>query len=281
MAIPYRTVSFAYDAHIFNNSTILQEDFVGVGGVVLHDQAGTTEWQNTQIQLVAAYHKALSGDGTSFLSLGAQIGVAQNAVNATKLLFDSQYDGAIFNPQIPSGETLQDAPIQYLDISTGLAYSYRFDDEYDFYIGIGGFHLNRPNISFLIGGTDFLARKWTAYAGGTMRLSDRIALVLQGVILQQETFQELTIGGLIKYFLLPTYQYNSDDNTGLSVGTFHRFGDAQVWMVQLEYAQWRLGISYDMNLSKLSRASRGLGAIEVSIGYLIGERKGKISCPSF
>ena len=155
---------------------------IGGGLSFVNNEAGNANFTNPQVYLSGAFHKGLDSEGSSFLSGGIQFGAAQRSIN-NSLSFNSQYDGSVFNINLPSGELIDNQQVSYFDFSVGGAYSMIKDEQTSAYVGFAAFHINRPNISFVRNTEDLLERKFTFYAGGSFPLTDRFSLILQGVIL--------------------------------------------------------------------------------------------------
>ena len=62
-----------------------------------------------------------------------------------------------------------------------------------------------------------------------------------------------------------------------------RFGDAIIPYVGLEFGEFRLGTSYDVNISSLNPASMKRGGIELSLIYVkrLPDGRPKIPCPKY
>lgn len=252
---------------------------IGAGIQFMNNEAGDANFTNPQIYITGAFHKGLDSEGSSFLSVGGQFGAAQRSIN-NSLTFNSQYDGSIFNLNIPSGETIDNQQVSYIEGSVGVAYSMIKDEQTSVYVGLAMFHLNRPNISFVTNTKDPLERKLTFYAGGSFPLTDQFSLILQGVILNQGPFNEVNVGALVRYNLIPSY-YDNGGDLALTVGTIHRFNDAQIFVGRLDYKTISLGVSYDFNFSSLVPASNSRGAYEVALVYQFGEIERGRGCPVF
>ena len=50
-------------------------------------------------------------------------------------------------------------------------------------------------------------------------------------------------------------------------GAYYRHQDAVIPVVAMDYRSFRVGLSYDVNISSLSEASGGKGGFEISLGY--------------
>jgi len=60
----------------------------------------------------------------------------------------------------------------------------------------------------------------------------------------------------------PTY------STGVFLGGYYRTGDAAMITAGVEFKGFRIGVSYDYNVSDLKTASNGDGGFELSIRYI-------------
>jgi len=76
-------------------------------------------------------------------------------------------------------------------------------------------------------------------------------------------------GAFVKYKLQESSKYTDYVLARMiNIGTYYRFGDAIVVMTQLEWGQFAFGISYDINVSSLTRVSTGRGGFELSARYI-------------
>jgi type IX secretion system PorP/SprF family membrane protein len=61
------------------------DDFLSIGGQILYDKAGTVALTATHILPVINYHKALSAEKNSYLSLGFMGGLVQRKLDRSKI----------------------------------------------------------------------------------------------------------------------------------------------------------------------------------------------------
>ena len=81
-------------------------------------------------------------------------------------------------------------------------------------------------------------------------------------------------------------QYDEDEKASLSAGLFYRWKDAFIPVIKLDYYQYGIGISYDVNSSKLKAASQYRGGFELTLSYKAFNNKyntsaNKVKCPVF
>jgi hypothetical protein len=72
--------------------------------------------------------------------------------------------------------------------------------------------------------------------------------------------------------------------TNLYLGSWYRFGDAIIPYVGLEFGDFQLGASYDVNTSSLKPASNMRGGAEISLIYIkkhSDPNVKKLNCPKF
>ena len=76
----------------------------------------------------------------------------------------------------------------------------------------------------------------------------------------------MNTGALIRYVLKESSKYTGNvKGSALSIGGGYRFNDAIVIAAIMELAKWKMGISYDVNISGLRDVSLGKGGFEISL----------------
>ena len=100
---------------------------------------------------------------------------------------------------------------------------------------------------------------------------------------KQGTYDEVMLGSSVRYYLP-----GSDRNyihKALLAGVWSRARDAQILSVGCEYKDWFVGLSYDINTSKLVPASKARGGFEIAVRYIMYRFKPKRIdhrvCPDF
>src|ERR1700712_1189527 len=116
LAAPYKTISIFGDAQLFRNQ--LENGWLGLGGVILSDVAGSGGLRSTKIYGSLAYHQQLGN--SSLLSAGFNVGWANKRIDVSKLSFPDQFDGKFFDNTLPSSVVLNASSVSYMDIQAGL-----------------------------------------------------------------------------------------------------------------------------------------------------------------
>ena len=278
---PFRTMAISADFPVLRN--MIGRDFMGVGFLLMNDAAGVSNLRNTQFQLSFAYSKALTHKGNNLLSLGAQLGYAQQRINYNDLLFDNQFDGGALNPGLPNGEVFLSDRFSYLDFSGGITWSMTPDRYNSYYLGAAVYHLNEPRVSFYDNAEELLYRRTTLFAGAEMRVHTSVSLLPRAVYLRQGPASELNMGMIVKLYMNHLNDFTR--TTALHLGTMYRFGDALVLISRLDTGPFGISFSYDINISSLSRGSNGRGGTEIALMYRhqlqTYNRRIPVRCPSF
>jgi type IX secretion system PorP/SprF family membrane protein len=275
---PFATASVSYDTRIpkyFGRSC----SYFGAGLYLLGDLAGDANFRTNMAELALSYHQSLSKRGKSnYMSIGLMIGGGQRAFDPSKLYFDNQFDGNTLVGGLPSGENFSRTSLLYLDISAGLNFAFAIGKKSGISIGLGMYHLNRPNISFMNDADERLYARTTLNFEGSFALGRDEKLFLQPTIvfMKQANHSEFVGGLLVKYV--------TGDRFAISGGALFRSSDAIAPMFRLDFKPVALAFSYDVNTSSLSRASNYNGSMEVSVIFspeVFGSKRdcGAIFCP--
>jgi type IX secretion system PorP/SprF family membrane protein len=109
MAVPYKTISIYGDAQVFRDK--LENGWLGLGGVILRDVAGSGSLTSTKIYGSVAYHQLLGN--SSLLTAGFNFGWANKRIDQSKLKFPDQFDGKFFDNNIPTSVLLTNNNVSY------------------------------------------------------------------------------------------------------------------------------------------------------------------------
>ncbi|MCE3279368.1 MAG: hypothetical protein K0S44_1559 [Bacteroidetes bacterium] len=259
--VPYKTFSLATDTRL---KTKLENDVPGAGLQINNDKSGDSRFSTTQILLSGSYIKKLTKDSANFLSLGIQPGITTKSFDVNALTFDNQYDGDQYNAALASGESFSKTRITYFDLGAGITYLWRKTNRTKINIGISAFHLNRPKQSFFENDNIRLDVKTTFSGIGQVPVSAKLDVLPSFMYQRQGKFNETLVGLFGKYHLKPI----DGKETAISLGAFYRVKDAFIVVANMDYKNFNVGISYDVNTSKLIAATNRRGGFEISIIYI-------------
>ncbi len=275
MTVPYKTTSIFGDAQLFRDK--LENGWLGVGGVLLSDVAGSGSLRSTKIYGSLAYHQMLGN--SSLLSAGFNVGWANKRIDQTKLKFPDQFDGKFFDNPV-TAVSLTNNNVSYMDVQAGMNYAY-FPRE-DIYINAGYsiHHVNRPKETFFNDNTNAgrIPMRHIGFLNAIVKVNERVIINPNAYFTTQAKAIELVFG------LNGNYNLSEYGEKQLIAGLYYRLGDAIAPMVGFELNNIRFTFSYDATLSSLNKFNNYRGASEISIikkGFYPQHQDRQTMCPSF
>lgn len=263
----FKTIAASFDFAI--NKDNAERGYFGVGLNFMNDRAGTTQMQLSQLGIPVSYHLMLNG--RSELSLGINSFVGQRSMKLDGVKWENQFDGVNHDPTILPGETFSNTQSTFFDIGAGLLWNYYFRDVSKADIGFSVNHLNKPVNSFASVPSAKTPMKYTFSAAFEHLIYEKKSLYLLPLvnISKQESQYECVGGILLKAKLgLESKYTNAFTSTALYGGMLYRLNDALVLYSRFDIStNISLGLSYDVNVSKLKIASSGRGSLEMSLMY--------------
>lgn len=273
---PYRTISASVDTR----SPILKLPNLHLGLSFFNDEAGVGGLENTQVNLNMAYGFALNLDSSLIVTTGMQFGYATRSINFNQFNFDQQYNGRRFDQAIATGEDFYRNSSSSFGVNMGFGISYTYDAGKVFSAGIALFNLTSPDQGF--NGVNVpLDQRTTTYLKADYQINRQMDIIPSLLYSKQGRFNEFLIGSDLRYHLENKNLFANN----LYGGIWYRNKDAIILSTGLDYLQWHLGFSYDINISELETASNNRGGLEISITYIFKNfnpviRRYKV-CPSF
>ncbi|MGE5521822.1 MAG: PorP/SprF family type IX secretion system membrane protein [Candidatus Dadabacteria bacterium] len=275
----YNTATVSIDAGILKH-VIPEFDQFGVGVMAFTDKSGEGGVvQNNYLALSTAYHKALDENGFHQLGLGFQGTFVNKRVDVTKVHFEDQLQSDGFTGVTSEIFNQNQLNVAYFDVNMGVFYNGTTDGANNFYLGASMYHVTRPKESFQ-GGNYILDPRLTLQAGGKLPIGQYDAIHFSGLHSRQANAYNTVLGGA--YMI----NINQDENspTNLYLGSWVRFGDAVIPYIGLEFGEFHIGATYDVNLSGLKPASNLRGGTEFSIIYTKKPNDPyakRLNCPKF
>jgi len=271
ISAPYKTYGFTCDMGLIKEKEKKEKTgYLGIGVSFLSDRSSSFQLDLNQVNLSVAYHSHIAR--YSYLSAGIMGGYAQRSINFNGIKWDSQFNGNNYDPNLPSFETGYAANKSNADFGAGMHWSYKKEetnykanDQLFINAGIAAFHLNQPNISFYSSAKDNLPIKVVVHNDYQIGIKHTyISLSPSFAYIQQGTQKNMMAGLSIKRKLIEGSQIlNFVKGSAISLGGYYRVGDAIIPYILMEYANYAIGISYDTNVSKLTKATSGKGGIEI------------------
>ena len=258
MSVPYKTMSIYGDAQVFRDR--IENGWMGLGGVILRDVAGSGSLTSTKIYGSVAYHQMLGR--SSLLTAGFNVGWANKRIDQSKLTFPDQFDGKFFDATLPTSVQLLNNSVSYFDLQVGLNYAYFPTENIYINAGYSIHHVNRPKETFFgDGSASTLDMRHIGFINAILKLNDQVIINPAAYYTRMATSSELTAG------MSAAYNLSGDGSKQIIGGLFYRYNDAIVPMVGLEINHMRFTFSYDVTSSSLKSFNNSFGADEFNLLY--------------
>lgn len=281
--VPYRTGSVYADFVPFKSeSRHGTQRWMGAGLNLLYDAAGDGRLSMLEIRGNAAVHAAFTPN--LYVSAGASAAFRQRSIDFSRLYFGSQWTDEGFDLSATSQENLTQQSFGYIDIAAGANLSYQVPQICNIFLGTSILHLNRPTETFL-GNDNRLGTRFALQAGASFALR-RLLIEPAAYYTTQKHASEWVLGTNIVWRTQGDYKRNGIRESGSKIyaGLWYRWGDAISPLVGMEWKNYRLLVSYDVNISALQTASRSRGGLELSlvhVGVFKKRFRNDIYCPRF
>ncbi len=266
----FQTMGASFDMPFQNRRD--KNVYLGGGLNVYHDRAG--EAGLAKLNIGGSLSSVLKISRNQLISIGVQGALNQRSINLNDVSWDSQFNGVRYDAALASGETHGSLSRSFADIGVGAAWiirgitnNFTRQESFGMTLGAGVFHLNRPNQAFQ--GSDPTRIRYN----GFLRMN--LATGKSNVSIQplfsywrQGSLQEINAGVMLRYGLKSESQFTGyKRGMAISVGAHYRVKDAIYPVILYEFADYAIGVSYDVNISSLTPYSQARGGFEISLRY--------------
>ena len=205
-----------------------------------------------------------------------QAGIINRRVDQTKFKWGEQWNPITgYNASNPTSESFAATSSTTLDIGAGvLYYDASPDKKANVFGGLSFFHINKPKDPIISKQSEVLntiPMRYTVHGGVSFNLFERTSIVPHVLYMHQGTANETMLGVYA--------QRNINEETDVMLGGYYRHKDAIAPFIGVDWRNFIMGLSYDVNTSKLGAVSRNVNSFELSISYI--KRKGTRSIFDF
>lgn len=262
VTVPFRTGSLNIEHKLPVGKA---NDLITIASQMSVDAAGDIRLKRTQILPSISFHKSLSEETDTYLTAAFQGGPVSSQFDATQLKMGDQFRGGSFDAYNPTAQVITNNKYSYWDVNAGLSFSSTLRNKTNFYVAVGMSHINTPTITSVTGSTpDFLRPKFIMNAGIHAPSGERGHITAFTDLMMQNGNRQLLSGIMYGINII---EYDNGDPDILYVGSFMRWGDALIPVVKVGFNHVSIGLSYDINISKLKVVSNWRGGLELSIVY--------------
>lgn len=285
----YKTIAASADMKLFslNSLSVLS------GGLQLFaDRAGDLNLSTHSAALNFAVQKSFDRTSRNLISIGFKGAYLNHRIDFSKMRGYEQETELIENAV---------DNIHNWDLGAGFTWFHRARYAQFLYLGASVFHINQPSITFFgdIDNPDeipdsengkMLYRKVVFHGGAKFKVHKNLSILPSFIFMDQGPDREIKIGTFAKY---KNSRAHTKNDYALYLGAWIRWylekdlagTDALDLSLRIDYRKTIYTFSFDVNLSKLTRVSYGLGGPELSIIKIIDwkklkRKKSKVKCPA-
>jgi len=254
------SISSGYTSKAINADMLIGK--FGYGIIVSSNDAGQASLNRTNALFNLAHHLNLNSKNR--ISIGIQVGLSQYAINTSELQFDSQYaKGSGFNSATASGENFNSQSSTFF--ASGIGLTYRNRSKWNPSLSFSIKNLIEPRINFVQLGGESSQRQMNLFGEINRKISTKLSLIPYFYFGMQKEASYLQSG------LRLGYELASKEQLQFGLGILKK--DALLAYVGVPFKNIRIGFSYDINTSKLTPASNGIGAWEFSLSFRFSQTK--------
>lgn len=229
------------------------------------DAAGDGNYRTFEFNLSTAYQFYLNNDSTHSITPGIQLGVNHRSIDFSLLSFDNQFNGFYYDGSLSSQENFGTNKKTGFNMALGAIYSFKPAYRKELVAGVGWFNIPQIKQSFY--GDDLIKRdrRVVIHAKGNYPLNYEWD-IQPGLMIQiQGKYKEIIFGTNARYLI----KDKKGELLAPYAGIWWRNQDAAYLTAGLYYNKIKVGISYDVNFSKLVPASNLRGGLEFSVQYIL------------
>ena len=272
---PYKTTSAWGDVKLLGNR--IENGWIGLGGMLWKDQAGSGSLTGTTGMVSLAYHQMLGYN--SLLSGGFSVGYTQKRIDVTKLTFDDQWNGIFFDANIPSFEPFTTNQVSYVDLQAGINYAYFASENFYFNTGVSVMHINTPRESFFDASVsnNEISRRYNFFINASVKVVDTWILNPNIYVSMVGNSREILAG------INANRDLGDNGARQLIMGVYYRNNDAIIPLFGYQINDLKMTFNYDATISTLSKSNLTRGAYEISIvksGIFPSSQGRQTRCPS-
>jgi len=255
---PYRTIGVSFDARTNKN--------IALGINLLNQSAGDGGFNYLSTYASVAYTGVKFGQGNNHrIVLAIQGGMINRRVDASKFKWGEQWNPITgYNANNAITENFTRTSATTLDIGAGALYfDATPDKKTNAFGGFSVFHINQPKdpiVSAQSAELNVIPIRYALHGGVSINISDRTSFIPHALYMHQGTASETMLGAYM--------QLNVNPDTDLMFGGYYRLNDAVAPFAGFDYKNFIVGLSYDVNTSRLGSMSRSVNSFELSLTYV-------------
>lgn len=239
-------------------------DEIDAGIIIIKNQFQGFSLNTNKILLSGSYKRQILSHE---IRAGLQFGLVLKSTDLSSQTFPNQwaYNSGKFDQMIDNLEDRLQASQRFVDFNFGVAWSKSFA-KIKPTVGISLFHFNRPKDTYFDVPSERLRMRKVIHGEAVIKTNSGLTIEPKLMMMIGNKAQDLVLGSNIKK------HYSEGNIKHVYGGLLYRDGfvrnrDAIIPVVGLQFNKFDVGISYDINISKLSTNSTLKSTFELSLVY--------------
>jgi type IX secretion system PorP/SprF family membrane protein len=207
-------------------------------------------------------------DGENVIALGLQAGLINRRFDASKFQLGDQWNQVTgYVPDNVTGDQIGTKSSSVFDAGAGaLWYNTGVTAKVHPYLGFSANHLTQPADNFTTGSVKGkLPVRYTVHGGVSIAVSQGFLINPNFLYLRQGTADEKMVGAYA--------QVKASDAVDVLGGVNVRFNDAVVPFAGMQFKNFLIGASYDVNTSQLGKSISNANSFELTLSYVFAKNK--------
>ncbi len=261
----YNTAVVAWDRSITNLDPE-QNNYLGVGAQLVSDRLMNGLVQNNTLGINLAYHIFLDKNLYNNISIGLGGIFSQTTLDKSTVKFADQYYGTGVETGSGSMENLKSFPSS-ASMNTGILFT-RHAESTLLKAGVSLFFFDKPQVTNSNLNESGGIRKMIFFQGENKIFYD-YTILLHGYISEQNNIRKYVGGGAISFPITS----NWEEVKRMYIGCTYKRGESLSPTISFLMNYYILGVSYDINDSKLAGSQIKQTSFEITFSRSFGKRK--------
>lgn len=260
IGIPYQTSSMSFDKQFYAYG-----QNISAGVFFISDESGKVGLSVNKLFLSGAWYKNIQNND---VRIGFQAGYVFKSFNFNDMTFPSQFDmgTGYFDNSLANYEDNVGDRTSYLDINLGGVWRKKID-RFEPEVGLGIYHINRPNESF-VGDNDNLPMRNVMHAAVKIDATEEIYFRPRGLYMSHYKANDFIVGNDIGYRIIG----KKTNVREIFAGMYFRNGFGQsvnslAVMGGITVGRLDIGLTYDFNMATAEAMPTTQGAFELTLSY--------------
>jgi type IX secretion system PorP/SprF family membrane protein len=248
----------------------------GIGVSFLSDNSANF-MKKTGFSVAGAYNIHIGSNKDNSVAFGVQAGYFQNRIDAQGITTNAQYEGGVFNPDLPVGETIDITSKGNISFSAGVYWNR--EDEKDrekSFLGLSYMGFNQPTLDFSSVGTTKNVVPGSVQATGGLRVlhTDRFAIMPTVRMLISDAKYQVNVGSWFRYHLSESMKNMLRDGE-FGLGLWYNNNNFIVAGLEFNQPHYLLSVSYDIPTRRDIAIINANGILEVTGSFKLNRHHHK------